>query len=130
MKTLISILLILALSPYLTGCYSMNQISKTDFEDTSKKMKIELQTKAGDKYQFEYSYFFSGDSLYGSGIKISDGDETAFKGAIALKDILTIYHEEYNITAPILISAFLIVGILFLIMAGSSYHINLFSGHD
>ena len=120
MKKLISILLILTLLPYLTGCYSMNQISKTEFKETNKKGKIELKTKTGDEYQFEYSYFILSDTLYGNGIKISDGDETAFKGAIALDDILTINHEEYNSGMTTFLAASIIVVFLYLLLVAAA----------
>lgn len=90
MKKLISVVLVFSLLFYMTGCYSMNNISRTEFEETYRKGKIELQTKTENEYLFEYSYFILSDTLYGNGIKTSDGEEVPFKGKIALNDVLAI----------------------------------------
>ena len=96
MKKLISVLLIFALLPYLTGCYTMNQITKEEFKKSSKNAEIELQTRAGDEYHFEDSYYILSDTLYGQGIKIRDNKETPFNDKIALNDIFSIKQKEFN----------------------------------
>ena len=108
MKKLISIALIFALFPYLTGCYSMNEISRTEFERENKDENIELQTVTDDVYRFEHSYYIQSDTLYGTGIKKTNKGAIPVKARIALNDILTVETEEFNKTETIVFFTILI----------------------
>ena len=97
MKKLISMVLIFALLPYLTGCYSLQQATLQEVKEDNKISELTVHTRDSVSYRFKKGNFsFKDDSLSGTGTKIIDRKEISFSGDIALNDILRIDPEKQN----------------------------------
>lgn len=92
-KKIILIALIPALFIYLTGCFSMYDISQEDLKPSSNS-KLWVMTGKGDSYLFqENSYKIRKDSLFG----ISSGDnQPLMKKTIPLNDVYALQIEKLN----------------------------------
>ena len=116
MKKLISIALIISLSSYLTGCYSMKGVTKEDLQSDSQREKLDLITKDNETYIFEEgAYFIESDTLIGSGLKISSEDTTSFDGEIPLKNFKEINIKKVNALLSISLGLYIIIGLAYLI---------------
>jgi hypothetical protein len=113
-KKIVIMALIPSLLIYLTGCYSMYDISKEDLK-TSPNSKIRVMTINGDSYTFrDNSYYIQQDTLYGN---IFDKNQTLIQKTIPLKDINALQTEKLNggFTAMVAICsavAIVLIGIL------------------
>ena len=97
MKTFLVLLLILSLFFYLTGCYSVSEMSKDEFKEKNKKGSATITTKNNETYQFEKGwYHIDSDTLYGTGAKMHGEYKVPFSGKIALDDIDAIKVEAPN----------------------------------
>jgi hypothetical protein len=97
MKTFLVLLLILSLFFYLTGCYSVSEMSKDEFKEKNKKGSATITTKNNVTYQFEKGwYHIDSDTLYGTGAKMHGEYKVPFSGKIALDDIDAIKVEAPN----------------------------------
>ncbi len=120
-KKYIVFVLIPGLLIQLSGCYSMQDISKDEMAGFKDGGDLIVRTKDSTIYFFEESnYHISADSLYGSGYaKFSDVPDFKIlnKSAIALKSIKTIQQEDLNlITTGLLIGGILAVVIAVLLI--------------
>ena len=94
MKKIIASILIPSLLFYLTGCYTMNEITKEDFKEGSRG-NATLLTNKMETYRFdEGQYYIKADTLNGNGFIVNGGLNTPFSGNIALEDIAAINVEE------------------------------------
>ena len=110
MKKLISLVLIISLLSYLTGCYSMKEVTKEDFHTDNERGKLNLTTKEKKTYVFEEgAYFIISDTLYGSGQKMSPEDTTSFDGKIALNDMEEIHMSKLDGVKSTLFGVFMVV---------------------
>jgi hypothetical protein len=97
MKKLISIVLIFSLLPYLTGCYTIQQVNLEEIKESNSIKELTVHTRDSVSYRFNKGNFsFKSDSLSGTGTRIIDRKEISFSGNIALKDILKIDPEKQN----------------------------------
>ena len=87
MKKLISSIFAILLLLYLSGCSSMNQVTREEFKDYNGNGEVSILTKDNEIYKFHGYYSIESDTLEGIGIKLVDGEETPFKGKIALDSI-------------------------------------------
>ena len=87
MKKLISSFFAILLFIYLSGCMSMNQVTREEFKDYNGNGEISILTKDNEIYKFHRYYSIESDTLEGTGIKLVKGEEIPFKGKIALDSI-------------------------------------------
>jgi hypothetical protein len=112
MKKLISLALIFSLLSYLTGCYSMREVTKEEFISQEEYDKASLITKDNKEYQFnDMQYIINSDTLIGTGMRLSGNNETQFAGKIALDDVTTFNLDKFNVGVAILASV-LIIGLV------------------
>jgi hypothetical protein len=110
MKKLISLVLIMSLLPYLTGCYSMKEVTKGDFQSDNERGKLNLITKEKKTYEFEEgAYFIISDTLCGSGRKLSPEDTTSFDGKIALNDMEGIHMSKLDGIKSTIFGLFIVI---------------------
>jgi hypothetical protein len=110
MKKLISLVLIISLLPYLTGCYSMKEVTKEDFHSDNERGKLSLITNEKKTYEFEEgAYFIISDTLCGSGLKMSLEDTTSFDGKIALNDVEEIHMSKSDALKSTVFGVFIVV---------------------
>ena len=108
MKTFLVLLLILSLFFYLTGCYSVSEMSKDEFKEKNKKGSATITTKNNETYQFEKGwYHIDSDTLYGTGAKMHGEYKVPFSDKIAIDDI-----SEFKAETPDGVKTFtLIIGV-------------------
>ena len=110
MKKHISFILIISLLPYLTGCYSMKEVTKGDFQSDNERGKLNLITKEKKAYEFEEgAYFIISDTLCGSGRKISPENTSSFDGKIALDDMEEIHMSKSDAIKSTIFGLFMVV---------------------
>ena len=110
MKKLISLVLIISLLSYLTGCYSMKEVTKEDFHTDNERGKLNLTTKEKKTYVFEEgAYFIISDTLCGSGRKISPENTSSFDGKIALDDMEEIHMSKSDAIKSTIFGLFIVV---------------------
>ena len=126
MKKIITSVLIPSLLFYLTGCYSLNEITKEELRESGNE-DIQLITKNGVLYSFDKeNYFIQSDTLSGDGLHIYGMIKTPFTGSIALQDMDKISAEQIDgsdsffLTLGVLAWAALIAGLIFLISFGNA----------
>ncbi len=97
MKKIITLILLITLIPYLTGCYSLKEIT-TDEIENGQKGKLIILSRDMVRYEFERNmYSVRADSLYGYGIRVNtDEEELPFTGKVALNDITSIHLEQID----------------------------------
>jgi hypothetical protein len=92
-KKIIVAVLIPSLLVFLTGCYSMGNISKEDLK-TKPTSKLWVLTNSGDSYLFrEYDYRIQRDTLFG---QITNENKTITLKTIPLEDIASLQSETIN----------------------------------
>jgi hypothetical protein len=110
MKKLISLVLIISLLSYLTGCYSMKEVTKEDFHTDNERGKLKLITKENEIYEFEEgAYFIISDTLCGSGRKMSPVDTSSFDGKVALDDMEEIHMSKSDAIKSTIFGLFIVV---------------------
>jgi hypothetical protein len=116
-KKIIIVALIPSLFIYLTGCYSMHDISKEDLK-TAPSSKLWVMTNNGDSYLFrDNAYRIQRDTLIG---EITNENRTLTLKAIPLADIASLQTETINggnTFLAVLGSVVVITGIVLLIYA-------------
>ena len=126
MKKLISLVLIITLLPYLTGCYSMKEVTKEDFHSDNERGKLKFITKENEIYKFEEgAYFIISDTLYGSGQKMGPEDTTLFDGKIALDNVKEFHMSKADAFKSTIFGVFVVVFVataLALILAANDDH--------
>ena len=90
-KKIIIVVLIPSLFIYLTGCYSMYDLSKENLK-TAPNTKLWVMTNNGDSYLFR-EYRIKQDTLLG---EISNENRTLILKTIPLKDITALQTEKLN----------------------------------
>jgi uncharacterized lipoprotein len=97
MKKLISSTFAILVLIYLSGCSSMNQVTREEFKNYNGNGEISVLTKDNEIYKFHRYYSIESDTLEGKGVKLVRGGESPFKGKIAL-DYISGYeiHEVEN----------------------------------
>ena len=114
MKKIISVVLVVCLLPQIFGCYSMQEITRQEFENQDEQKEIHITTK---KYKYSYSfgvssYVIVNDSISGRGrLDTKEGffDPKLvedFDGKIALSDVQTIKTEKFSIPRTVFAIAF------------------------
>jgi len=117
MKKIISVVLVVCLLPQIFGCYSMQEITRQEFENQDEQKEILITTK---KYKYSYSFGASSyeivnDSISGRGrldTKAGFFDPKLvedFDGKIALSDVQTIKTEKFSIPRTVFAIGFPIV---------------------
>ena len=110
MKRQISILLIFSLLFYLTGCYSMQEVTKEEFSSQKECDEAKLIAKDNKKYQFNDGYYtINSDTLTGSGLSFSGNNETQFAGKIALNDVTSFNLDKLDVERTVLVSFIILV---------------------
>lgn len=110
MKKILSWILITSFISYNIGCYSLQEISKEEFEARTDKNEATLFTKDMETYQLNKSqYYIKADTIYAIGNKIVDGDnKIPFNGKIPLENVSVISIKESDGLA----TTFLVIGII------------------
>lgn len=109
MRKIITAFLIVSLSLNLTGCYSMQEISKEELIQQVDKNKIRIWTKKS-KFTFEESnYLIQNDSIIGHGKSEMLGGKSFskqsvidFNDKIALSDVRKIESDKFNLTITLI----------------------------
>jgi hypothetical protein len=92
-KKIITVVLIPSLFIYLTGCYSMHDISIEDIK-TAPSSKLWVMTNNGDSYLFrDNAYRIQRDTLIG---EITNENRTLTLKTIPLEDIASLQTETIN----------------------------------
>jgi len=117
-KKLISSILAFALLTQIMGCYSYQEITKEEFNQTEEYADLQVKTTNQYIYQFdEDKYTVIEDSIYGSGkLKLKNGIKVYedYSGSVSLKDIESFKFDRFNLMGTI-IAIGISVGILVLI---------------
>jgi hypothetical protein len=127
MKKYLMLLLIFSLMFQLAGCYSYQEITKTEFIEAEDYMDLKVITKNQHTYEFdEGDYIVKEDSIYGNGkmvnIKLYKKEYKDFSGSIYLGDIQSFKFDSFDALSTILgIAA--IVGIIVYVV--SSVNVSL-----
>jgi uncharacterized lipoprotein len=87
MKKLISSTFAILVLIYLSGCSSMNQVTRQEFKNYNGNGEISVLTKDNEIYKFRRYYSIESDTLEGKGVKLVGGVESPYKGKIALDSI-------------------------------------------
>ena len=99
-KKLISSILALALLTQIVGCYSYQEITKEEFNQTEEYSDLIVRTKNKYTYEFdENGYAVKEDSIYGSGrliLKPGIVFSEDFTGSIYLKDIESLRIDRFD----------------------------------
>lgn len=120
MKKLISILLAFALHTQIVGCYSYQEITKEEFNQTEEYSDLRITTKDQNTYEFyENDYTVKEYSIYGSGklmLELKSGMKVYkdYTGSVYLGDIESIKFDKFDAALTILMGA-IGVGIIVLI---------------
>jgi len=82
---------------YLSGCYSMQKVTKDEFLQTSDYPELYVKTKEKE-YSFEEgNYTFQNDTIYGTGKSILlINDYLPFEGRISVNDVEKIEKDKMN----------------------------------
>ena len=87
MKKIISSIFAILVLIYLSGCSSMNQVTREEFKDYNGNGEISVLTKDNAIYKFHRYYSIESDTLESRGVKLVGGVGSPFKGKIALDSI-------------------------------------------
>lgn len=88
MKKYITLILIPSLLLYLSGCYSMQKVTKDEFLKASDYPELYVKTKDYEYTFEEGNYIFKNDTIYGKGkIKYINYPYEPFKGKISIHDV-------------------------------------------
>ena len=102
MKRYISAILITYFLLQLYGCYSFQEISKSELEQSNGEEYIRIKTTESKFYDFrENNYLIKNDSICGKGIVYDDVvslQNEDFNGGIAFSDIESISMEKLSAT--------------------------------
>ena len=116
-KKIMVVVLIPSLFIYLTGCYSMHDITTEDLK-TAPSSKLWVMTNNGDSYLFrDNAYRIQRDTLIG---EITNENRTLTLKAISLEDIASLQTETLNggnTFLAVLGGVVVIIGIVLLIYA-------------
>ena len=124
MKKPISLILTFSLLSYLTGCYSMNQVTEDEFKTDSKGKEIRVLTNDIELYQFADDFKIESDTLIGSGVRIVGEKETPYTGKIPLNKISSfeIKRVDGSKTAMLILSiAYTVAGMALIKAIGNGY---------
>jgi hypothetical protein len=123
MKKYISAILIPCLLIYLTGCYSMQEVTKAEFSQVHQNYPIFSVKTENKEITFQRGdYYVWRDTIYGQGVCITlDNIKEPFDSSIALTDIKEIQTEEFNLGETIVLGCGIVVVIAgFLALAAYS----------
>ena len=100
MKKYIASVLIPSLLLYLSGCYSMQRVTKEEFSPAPDYPELMVRTNE-KKYSFEEgSYSFQNDTIYGTGkCLLLKNDYLPFEGKISINDVEKIETDRMNNTS-------------------------------
>jgi hypothetical protein len=100
MKRYIAAVLIPYLLLYLSGCYSMQKVTKDEFLRASNYPKLYVKTEDKEYTFKEKSYSVTNDTILGRGLYIlnikPENDFKTFEGSIGVKEVEKITTENFN----------------------------------
>lgn len=115
-------LLILSLINYIS-CYSYQEITKEEFNQTEEYVDLQVRTTNQYIYQFdENNYTVMEDSIYGSGrIKLKNSNKhfEDYTGSVYLEDIESIKFDKFNTAITVLVIA---VGVGLIVLGLTGEH--------
>jgi hypothetical protein len=95
---------------YLTGCYSMEMVTKEELLQTTDHTKLLVKT---DEKQITFNqgdYSLKNDTIYGQGnYRTINNIEEPFDSSLGLVDVKEIQMEEFNLGETIALSSAIIV---------------------
>lgn len=126
MKRCISAVLIpCILFQLLSGCYSLQGLSKDEFIERAGKECLQVKLNSGKKIYYEpQDYLVRNDSIIGKGLIDSGSEEIPdkeFVGSIAMSEVESFSMEDFSIVftiGGILLAGFLGTMLIFGILAG------------
>ena len=123
MKKYLISLLIPSLLIYLTGCYSMQEVTKEEFSQSHDNPAYLLQTEKKEITYQQGDFYVWHDTIYGKGAcKTLDNFEVPFDSSLALNDIDEIQTEKFNLGGTIALGfgiAVIVAGFITLAMAST-----------
>jgi hypothetical protein len=122
MKKYFISILIPCLLIYLTGCYSMEIVSKEELIQTSDKPKLLVKTNEKEITFNQGDYLVKNDTIYGQGdCRTINSIEEPFDSSLGLADVNEIQMEEFKTGETIALASIVIVVIAgFLALAAYS----------
>ncbi len=97
MKKMKGVILLIIVLPYLTGCYTPQEIRNENIGDGTRGKLI---IRSGDLVRYEFGrnmYSVTADSVEGYGIRMNTGEEEVpFTGKVALNDITSAHLEQLD----------------------------------
>ena len=88
MKKYITAVLIPCLLLYLSGCYSMQEVTKEEFSPAPDYPELYVKTKDYEYTFEEGNYIFKNDTIYGKGeLKLLVNPYVPFEGTISINDV-------------------------------------------
>lgn len=101
MKRYIAAIIIPCFLLQLSGCYSMQKISRDEFEQRSGQEDLQIKTNGGKRLSFNKDdYIVRSDSIIGVGNTVSYYDwipEIEFNGSIALDEVESFSMESFSV---------------------------------
>ena len=127
MKRYIAAILVPCFLLQLSGCYSMQEISRDEFAQRSGQEDLQIETNEGKILSFNKdNYIVRSDSIIGVGNTVSYYDwipETEFEGSIAIDKIESFSMESFSLfnTIGAVLGGFFIGIIVFGAISGFEY---------
>ena len=128
MKRYIAAILVPCFLIQLSGCYSMQEISRDEFAQRSGQEDLQIETNEGKILSFNKdNYIVRSDSIIGVGNTVSYYDwipETEFEGSIAIDEIESFSMESFSLfnTIGAVLGGFFIGIIVFGAISGFEYN--------